>query len=59
MALTRKHLIPVDLIKKRDFNVKITKIVNKMPNFTGLGNTAARNAVENKLPSISYVQSWS
>ena len=39
--------------KKTDHNNKIIEIDGKIPSITGLANTAALNAVENKIPDIS------
>ena len=39
--------------KKTDYNTRITEIEGKIPNITGLANTAALNAVETKIPNVS------
>ena len=39
------------LIKKSDYNARITKIEGKIPSNAGLAATAALNAVENKIPT--------
>ena len=43
----------MDLLKKADYNAKITQIKGKMHSITGLGTTAAINTVENKIPNFS------
>ena len=54
MMLAKKHLILVDLlIKKTDYNAKVTEIKGKIPSITGLATTAAVNAIKNKIPIIS------
>ena len=42
-----------DLIKKTDFNVKVTEIVGKIPSLSGLATNSALTAVENKIPDVS------
>ena len=44
---TKKSLILVILLKKTDFNAKISEIENKIPDINGL------TAVENKIPQVS------
>ena len=51
MMLTKEYLILVDLLKKSDYNARITKIEGKIPSNAGLAATAALNAVENKIPT--------
>ena len=50
---TKKFLILVDLLKKTDYNAKITETEGKMPSISGLGTTAALTAVEHKIPDVS------
>ena len=38
------------LIKKSDYNARITEIEGKIPSNAGLAATAALNVVENKIP---------
>ena len=38
---------------KRDLNVKITEIENKIPSITGLDTNSALTAVESKIPVVS------
>ena len=40
------------LVKKLDYNAKITEIENKIPNISGLATNAASTTVENKIPNI-------
>ena len=49
-----KNKIPdtSSLVKKTDFNAKITEIEGKMPSISGLAINVALNAVENKIPNI-------
>ena len=42
-----------DLIKKRNLNVKVSELKNKIPNITGLATNAPLTAVENKIPNVS------
>ena len=41
------------LVKKSDYNSKISKIKTKISNITGLATTSALTAVENKIPDVS------
>ena len=41
------------LVKKTDFNSKITEIEGKIPIITGLATSSALTAVENKIPDVS------
>ena len=41
------------LVKKTDYNVKITKIEDKIPSICSLATNAALTAVENKIPNIN------
>ena len=41
------------LIKKTDFNSKISKVEGKIPSITGLATTSLLTAVENKIPDVS------
>ena len=41
------------LIKKREYNVKITEIEGKVPSISGLATNAALSAVEEKIPNVS------
>ena len=41
------------LVKKLDYNSKITEIENKIPSIKGLAANAALTAIENKIPNIS------
>ena len=41
------------MLKKTDYNAKITKIESEIPTVSGLATTAALTAVENKIPDLS------
>ena len=41
------------LVKKLDYNAKITEIENKIPSISGLGTNAALTEIEYKIPNIS------
>ena len=41
------------IVKKTDYNTKITEIESKMLSITGLAITASLTAVENKTPDVS------
>ena len=40
------------LVKKTDYNAKITEIEDKMPRIRGLATNALLTTVENKIPNI-------
>ena len=42
-----------DVIKKSDYNAKITEIQNKIPDISNLATKTALTAVENKTPNVS------
>ena len=42
-----------DVIKKTDYNAKITEVKNKIPDVTNLATKTAVNTVENKIPDTS------
>ena len=42
-----------DVIKKSDYNVKITEIENKIPDISNLATKTALTGVENKIPNVS------
>ena len=46
-------MILVVLLKKTDYNTKITEIEGKIPSISGLSTNAALTAVEKKIPNIS------
>ena len=52
MTLTKNYLVLVDMVKKADYNAKITKIKGKIHNIIGLATTAALNAVENTIADV-------
>ena len=41
------------MVKKTDFNSKITEVEGKIPSFSGLATSSALSAVENKIPDVS------
>ena len=41
------------LLKKTDYNTKITEIKGKIPSISGLATNAALTAVENKIPNFN------
>ena len=43
--LTKKYVILVDLLKKTDYNIKITKIESRTPSISGLATITALTAV--------------
>ena len=42
-----------DLVKKANFNTKITNIESKIPDVTNLATKTALTTVENKIPDVS------
>ena len=53
ITLTRKYLRLTGLLKKTDYNVKITEIEGKVVTISGLATTAELTTVGNKIPRIS------
>ena len=52
-----KFLIPSGLVKKADYNTKITNIEGKTPDVSGLATKTALTTVKNKIPDVgSLVQ---
>ena len=43
------------MLKKTDYNAKITEIDSKIPIIYGLATNDALNSVENKIPDVSNV----
>ena len=43
----------MDLLKKSDYNAKISEIESKIPSISGLATMSASIAVENKIPNVS------
>ena len=41
------------LVKKSDYNAKVSEIEGKIPSISGLATTSALTAVENKISSVS------
>ena len=50
---TKKYVILVDLLKKTDYNIKITKIESRTPSISGLATITALTAIENKISDVS------
>ena len=48
-----------DLVKKTDFNSKITEAKGKIPSMSGLATSSALTAVENKIPDVSSLATTS
>ena len=48
-----KFLILVFLLKKTNYNTKITELENKIPDISNLATKTALTAIENKIPSVS------
>ena len=51
--LEKKVLDPSGLVKKLDYNAKITEIEGKIPSISGFATNAALTAVENKILNMS------
>ena len=41
------------LVKKTDYNAKLTELENKIPDISNLATKTALNTVENKIPHVS------
>ena len=41
------------MVRKTDFDTKVTEIKGKIPSFSGLATNSALTAVENKIPDVS------
>ena len=41
------------LLKKTNYNTKITELKNKIPDISNLATKTALTAIENKIPSVS------
>ena len=41
------------LVKKSDYDAKISELETKIPSISGLATTSALTAIENKIPSVS------
>ena len=48
-----KFLILLVLLKKTDYNTKITEIENRIPDISNLATKTALTTVENKIPDVS------
>ena len=53
--LEKKMSDTIRLVKKVDYNAKITETENKIPNISGLATTSALTAVQNKMPHVSIL----
>ena len=49
----KKILDNSGLVKKTDYNIKLTELENKIPDVSNLATKTALTAVENKIPSAS------
>ena len=49
----KKSLLTSELVKKINYNAKITEVQNKIPSISGLATNSALTAVENKIPDVS------
>ena len=47
-----KFLIPSGLVKKTDYNTKITNIEDKTPDVSGLATKTGLTTVESKIPDV-------
>ena len=48
-------MVTNDVVKKTDYNSKITETENKTPHISNLATETALNTVENKVPDISDI----
>ena len=48
-----RKLILIGLLKKANYNAKVSEVENKIPSISGLATNAALAAVENKIPDVS------
>ena len=46
-------VVKSDVVKKTDYNAKITEIENKISDISNLATKTALNTVENKIPDVS------
>ena len=44
------------MVKKTDFNAKVTEIEGKIPSISGLATNSALTAVENEISDVSSLQ---
>ena len=47
------NVVKIDVVKRTDYNAKITEIENKIPNINNLATKNVLNTVENKIPNTS------
>ena len=52
-SLKKKNPNTIKLVKKSDYNAKISELETKIPSISSLVATSALTAVENKIPNIS------
>ena len=50
---TKKFLILANLLKKTDYNAKITETEGKIPSINGLAANAALTTVKNEIPDVN------
>ena len=53
ITIGKKLLDVTSLVKKTDFNTKITEIEGKIPSISGLATNSALTAAKNKIPDVS------
>ena len=51
--LEKKNSDTSGLVKKTDYNAKLTELENKIPDISNLATKTALNTVENKIPHVS------
>ena len=49
----KKKPAVTNLVKKTDFNTKVTEIEGKIPDISSLATKSALTVVENKIPDVS------
>ena len=47
------NVVTNEVVKKTDYNAKITEIENKIPNISNLATKTSLNTVQNKIPDTS------
>ena len=51
----KKILDTSKLVKKSNYNAKISEVENKIPSISGLVATSVLTAVENKIPNVGHL----
>ena len=51
--LEKKNSDTSGLVKKTDYNAKLTELENKIPDISNLATKTVLNTVENKIPHVS------